>query len=300
METANTPMPALVHVRPVTDNTLLVQLAGNWQLQRGVPEWTEIQQQLDDTPRVRQLTFEVLDMPAWDTGLLTFLLQLLSHCQQRQIAVDQRGLPEGVRRLLALATAVPEREGARRGASRLSWLAQVGTATFTALRSAPELCKFIGEACLTFVRFALGKARYRRTDFVLLLCEFARKKENPPVKWYLKPLLGTVSYVLIPASDALSTIGSCSAELPVIRGRGHSHASRCLFVRDQETSLRFILLTVLAGCRHQESNEVAVATLFMPARVGPDPWRVPLPSFLSLYWVVLLGGKSHASCYCAV
>jgi len=133
-----------------------------------------------------------------------------------------------------------------------------------------------------------------------LLCEFARKKENPPVKWYLKPLLGTVSYVLTPASDAPPTIGSCSAELPVIRGRGHSHASRCLFVRDQETSLRFILLTVLAGCRHQESNEVAVATLFMPARVGPDPWRVPLPSFLSLYSAVLLGGKSHASCHCAV
>jgi hypothetical protein len=141
--------------------------------------------------------------------------------------------------------------------------------------------------CAQITSFAQGSCwipgswmcRWRPTR---LLCEFARKKENPPVKWYLQPLLGTVSYVLIPASDALPTIGRCSAELPVIRGRGHSHASRCLCVRDQETSLRFILLAVLAGCRHQESNEVAVATLFMPARVGPDPWRVPLPPFLSL------------------
>jgi phospholipid/cholesterol/gamma-HCH transport system permease protein len=171
MDTAHTPMPAVVHLSQMTDATLLVQLAGNWQLRTGVPELTEIQQQLDDTPRVRQLTFEVLDMPAWDTGLLTFLLQLLDHCQHHQIAVDQSGLPEGVRRLLALATAVPEREGARRGASRLSWLGQVGTATLTALRSAPELFRFIGEACLTFVRFSLGKARYRRTDLVLLLQE---------------------------------------------------------------------------------------------------------------------------------
>jgi phospholipid/cholesterol/gamma-HCH transport system permease protein len=155
----------------MADATLLVQLAGNWQLRTGVPELTEIQQQLDDTPRVRQLTFEILNMPAWDTGLLTFLLQLLDYCQHHQIAVDQSGLPEGVRRLLALATAVPEREGAQRGASRLSWLAQVGTATLTALQSAPELFRFIGEACLTFVRFALGKARYRRTDLVLLLQE---------------------------------------------------------------------------------------------------------------------------------
>ena len=171
MDTANTPMPAVVHLSQMTDATLLVQLSGSWQLRTGVPELTEIQQQLDDTPRVRQLTFEVLNMPAWDTGLLTFLLQLLDYCQHHQIAVDQSGLPEGVRRLLALATAVPEREGARRGASRLSWLAQVGTATLTALQSAPELCRFIGEACLTFVKFALGKARYRRTDLVLLLQE---------------------------------------------------------------------------------------------------------------------------------
>ena len=116
MDTANTPMPAVVHLSQMTDATLLVQLSGSWQLRTGVPELTEIQQQLDDTPRVRQLTFEILNMPAWDTGLLTFLLQLLDYCQHHQIAVDQSGLPEGVRRLLALATAVPEREGARRGA----------------------------------------------------------------------------------------------------------------------------------------------------------------------------------------
>jgi phospholipid/cholesterol/gamma-HCH transport system permease protein len=33
------------------------------------------------------------------------------------------------------------------------------------------MCRFIGEACLTFARFFLGKARYRRIDLVLLLQE---------------------------------------------------------------------------------------------------------------------------------
>jgi phospholipid/cholesterol/gamma-HCH transport system permease protein len=164
-------MPAVVHARQVTDDTLVVQLAGNWQLQRGVPELTEIQPQLNDTSRIRQLTFEVLDMLAWDTGLLTFLLQLLDYCHQHQIVVGQSGLPEGVRRLLALATAVPEREGARHGATRLSWLAQVGTATLAAFGGAPTLFRFVGEACLVFGRFLVGQARYRRVDFVLLLQE---------------------------------------------------------------------------------------------------------------------------------
>src|SRR6266446_6539142 len=48
--------------------------------------------------------------------------------------------------------------------------------------------------------------------------------------------LCTFRCVLTPAADALATIASFSAELPVIRGRGRSHASSCLFVRDQETS----------------------------------------------------------------
>jgi phospholipid/cholesterol/gamma-HCH transport system permease protein len=150
-------MPAVVHARQVTDDTLVVQLAGNWQLQRGVPELTEIQPQLNDTSRIRQLTFEVLDMLAWDTGLLTFLLQLLDYCHQHQIVVDQSGLPEGVRRLLALATAVPEREGARRGATRLSWLAQVGTATLAPLVVLQPCLGLLGRRVWSLADFSLAR-----------------------------------------------------------------------------------------------------------------------------------------------
>src|SRR5262245_10457681 len=171
MDTAQTPVEATVHCRQVTDTTLRMQLAGSGRLSSGMPEWTELQRQLDATPGVQQLTFETLDMTAWDSGLLTFLHQVLDTCRQRQIVVDQRGLPEGVRRLLALATAVPEREGARRSAIRRSWFAQVGTATLAAFGSTLEILKFIGEALLTFLRLYIGRARYRRTDLVLLLQE---------------------------------------------------------------------------------------------------------------------------------
>ena len=51
---------------------------------------------------------------------------------------------------LALAAAVPEREGARRGGAPLSWLAGIGTAVLASLQGAGGMLSFIGEAVLAF------------------------------------------------------------------------------------------------------------------------------------------------------
>ena len=65
------------------------------------------------------------------------------------------------------------------------------------------------------------------------------KKKTLPVSGtshrFLHFPLCTFRCVLPRHADAFATIASFSAELPVIRGRGRSHASHCLFVRDQET-----------------------------------------------------------------
>jgi len=70
----------------------------------------------------------------------------------------------------------------------------------------------------------------------LLLCEFARKKENPSLKRYIAPPSVLSVLDCTQHADVLPMSASFSAELPVIRGRGRSHASSCLFVRDQEAS----------------------------------------------------------------
>jgi phospholipid/cholesterol/gamma-HCH transport system permease protein len=50
-----------------------------------------------------------------DSSLLTFPLKVSDLCREQHVAVERNGLPTGVRRLLALADAVPERAGARQG-----------------------------------------------------------------------------------------------------------------------------------------------------------------------------------------
>jgi phospholipid/cholesterol/gamma-HCH transport system permease protein len=102
---------------------------------------------------------------------LTFVRQVLETSAPRQIVVEQQGLPDGVRRLLALAAAVPEREGARRGAARLSWLARIGTAVLAGGQGARDLLEFIGQVLLACGRLVTGRARFRRVDLALFVQE---------------------------------------------------------------------------------------------------------------------------------
>jgi phospholipid/cholesterol/gamma-HCH transport system permease protein len=132
---------------------------------------TEVLQQLEASPGLRRLAFDTHDLTAWDSGLLTFLHQVMHQSTERQIVVDQQGLPEGVQRLLALATAVPEREGARRHGTQPSWLARLGTAVLDGWQGAWTMLGFIGEAIIALGRCIVGKARFRRIDLALFLQE---------------------------------------------------------------------------------------------------------------------------------
>jgi len=148
-----------------------VHLVGHWTIRAGAPVITELYQQLDAHPPVRRLAFAAQELTAWDTRLLTFLRQVLEASTHRQIVVDQQGLPDGVRRLLALAAAVPEREGARRGTARLSWLASLGTEVLAAWQGAWDMLGFIGETVLACLRLVSGQARFRRSDLILFVQE---------------------------------------------------------------------------------------------------------------------------------
>src|SRR5262249_14017774 len=100
------------------DDMLLVRLVGHWTMRTSAPIVAEVYQQLDASPPLRRLAFEAQGLTDWDSRLLTFLRQVMEASTQRQIAVDLHGLPDGVRRLPALATPVSVPESARRAAAR--------------------------------------------------------------------------------------------------------------------------------------------------------------------------------------
>ena len=136
------------------------------------------------------LHFNTENLGAWDSSLLTFLLKIHEYCASSHIKVDGAGLPTGVRRLLSLATAVPERQGARRDTKKTSLVVRVGDGAIRWWQSTVEVLGFIGELCLSFMRIFAGKVRFRLSDFMLILQDCSA--EALPIVSLISLLVGLI------------------------------------------------------------------------------------------------------------
>jgi phospholipid/cholesterol/gamma-HCH transport system permease protein len=134
-----------------------------------LPGADKVQQTLESRPGIRNLIFDTREMDSWDTGLLTFLNNLRNFCSRQNISLNIDGLPEGAKRLLELASAVPETKDARPTEQRASFFIHLGEEAINFLQSAGEMLAFIGDAGIVFARLLRGKAQYRRTDLGLII-----------------------------------------------------------------------------------------------------------------------------------
>jgi phospholipid/cholesterol/gamma-HCH transport system permease protein len=150
------------------DATLVGHLGGPWHLHRDMPSAAGVEREIASA-RPRRLAFETATLTGWDSSLLTFVLDVTEVCGRHDVVVAREGLPSGVQRLLALAEAVPERQGARQGSSVPPWLARIGEAVLRARGPVTEMLAFIGAITLAFGRLVRGKARFRIADLMLLI-----------------------------------------------------------------------------------------------------------------------------------
>ena len=151
------------------DTTLLVRFSGAWRLRGGFPSASLVDRELRSAAQVRGVSFDTQELISWDSSVLAFLVELSELCRQRGINMDRAGLPAGVRRLLHLAEAVPEKKGARKEEAEISFLQRVGVSAIGAGDSLGEMLKFLGEMSVTFVRLFRMKARLRPVDLFLLI-----------------------------------------------------------------------------------------------------------------------------------
>ena len=156
---------------PDISDRLQLQLSGGWCSANRLPGAADLDQDLKVHPDIRSILIDGGELTAWDSGLLTFLINLERLSAGRQITADHAGLPDGVQRLLRLASAVPERAGARRQAASVPFLERVGTETRALMQACGEVLGFLGEATLAFGRLLRGRARFRRSDFLLVIQE---------------------------------------------------------------------------------------------------------------------------------
>ena len=156
---------------PSAADTIRLRLSGSWRLSRPLPEAADVERKLEGRRGLRRVVIDARSLTGWDSGLLTFLRRLDGFAHRLGLETDLTGLPDGVRRLLQLAAAVPERAGARRAAARESFFARLGKETIALVQASREVVVFLGEVTIAFGRMLRGKARFRRSDLMLILQE---------------------------------------------------------------------------------------------------------------------------------
>jgi phospholipid/cholesterol/gamma-HCH transport system permease protein len=154
-----------------SNDALLLKISGDWVIDTGLPDVRVVQEQMNTKPDAKRLSFDTRNLTGWDSGLLTFLKKVVDLCSERNIQVDKEGLPQGVRRLLALALAVPEKKDAHQQGEREAFFDRVGSDVIAFARAAGELIAFIGEASAAMWKLITGRASFRVYDLGIFLQE---------------------------------------------------------------------------------------------------------------------------------
>ena len=102
-------------------------------------------QKAKGAPAVRDIGIAAQGLADWDTGLLIFLADTWKFCAEEKIRFTSMGLPQGVKNLLELATAVPEKKDARKAEQSVSFLTHLGNEAVGLFRSSGDLLEFVGK-----------------------------------------------------------------------------------------------------------------------------------------------------------
>jgi phospholipid/cholesterol/gamma-HCH transport system permease protein len=163
-------LSAELELKRLPDNALVVTVSGRWKLGRELPQADQLLTEIERGPKAEAISFDASALTGWDSGLLVFLIKVIDYCSGKGIAVDRNGLPAGVRRLLELAAAVPEKKGSKDQAA-LPFLARIGDRAAAFWISALAVLTVLGEITVAFGRLLTGRAQFRRIDLWLVIQE---------------------------------------------------------------------------------------------------------------------------------
>ncbi len=169
---------------------LAVVVSGDWLLQSELPDLDDLLEVIRRAASGRNLVVDGSGIGDWDTGLVSPLVRLRQAAAAGGLAFDGTALPDGAERLLHLAFAVPEREGARRSHARKPFLVGIGERAIRVYEGGKALLTFTGEVVLSFGRMLRGKATYLRSDLAQYIQEAGA--EALPIVSLISFLIGAI------------------------------------------------------------------------------------------------------------
>lgn len=138
------------------------ELSGNWLTGHALPGFAELRAAFEKNRQPRWRVVATDDLQ-WDSQCLARLYQCARYCEDQDVEFDTDALPEGMQKLLRVATAVKSQASAP--PSRRS-LSQRLAAAFTAVSdNVVDFLAFIGELSLALMNLLRGRANIRLRDF---------------------------------------------------------------------------------------------------------------------------------------
>lgn len=139
-----------------------MELRGCWLAGQQLPDFTELRAAFEKNRQPRWRFTAAADLQ-WDSQCMARLYQCARYCAEQNIEFDAGALPEGMRKLLTVATAVKAQTSAPPSHRTFS---QRIVATVTAIRDqVRDFLGFIGELSLALMRLLRGRANMRLRDF---------------------------------------------------------------------------------------------------------------------------------------
>ena len=167
-----------------------IHIAGEWLLDGDLPDVDGVLAAIREAGTGATLTFDTALLAEWDTGLVSTLVRIRQCADASDVSIDDSDLPDGAARLLRLAFAVGEREGARRSKQQKPFLMRVGERTQSVLARSMELLTFTGETVLSLGRMFRGRATYLKSDLVVYTQEAGA--EALPIVSLISFLIGMI------------------------------------------------------------------------------------------------------------
>ncbi len=156
-------------IRPgAGEGTFVLRFTGTWTMDADLPPARRILADLERAAGIRRLVVEGDGLERWDSRLPAVLVRIAGWAATRDLALHCEGFPEGVGRLLALATAGggPALPEAAPPPGALATLGRTVTEAFDALGDALAL---VGELALAFGRLLRGRVPFEWRDLLLFV-----------------------------------------------------------------------------------------------------------------------------------
>lgn len=168
LQTPPSSEPGTAELRRASGDAVQIVLAGDWRA-GGAESIATVLSRLDEAKPLGAVELLADGVTLWDSSFLLVLRKLEAAVASRGGSVSAERLPDGARRLMALAATGEAPSGARRAVADGSVLARIGNGAVDAWRDTGDFFAFVGETSLAVLRLASGRAGFRRSDLALIV-----------------------------------------------------------------------------------------------------------------------------------